>query len=91
VGRFKRQAFAYLLISKSGAFSSKAERRLMAIHKFTELGAGFKVAMKDLEIRGAGNILGTEQHGYINSIGFDLYCRLLRGAIDAYKKTLRGN
>lgn len=90
VGRFKRQAFAHLLISKTGAFSSKAERRLSAIYKFTELGSGFKIAMRDLEIRGAGNILGTEQHGYINSIGFDLYCRLLRGAIDTYRKTLRG-
>ena len=90
VGRFKRQAFAYLLISREGSFSSNAERRLSTIHQFTELGSGFKIAMKDLEIRGAGNILGTEQHGYINSIGFDLYCRLLRGAIDTYKKTLRG-
>lgn len=87
VGRFKRQAFAYLLISREGSFSSNAERRLSTIHQFTELGSGFKIAMKDLEIRGAGNILGTEQHGYINSIGFDLYCRLLRGAIDTYKKT----
>jgi transcription-repair coupling factor (superfamily II helicase) len=89
VGRFKRQAFAYLLISREGSFSSNAERRLSTIHQFTELGSGFKIAMKDLEIRGAGNILGTEQHGYINSIGFDLYCRLLRGAIDTYKKALR--
>ncbi len=89
VGRFKRQAFAYFLISRSGAFTTNATNRLEAIHKFTELGSGFKIAMRDLEIRGAGNILGTEQHGYINSIGFDLYCRLLRGAIDTYKKTLR--
>jgi transcription-repair coupling factor (superfamily II helicase) len=89
VGRFKRQAFSYLLTSKKDTFSSNAEKRLSTIHKFTELGSGFKVAMKDLEIRGAGNILGTEQHGYINSIGFDLYCRLLKGAVDAYKKTLR--
>lgn len=89
VGRFKKQAFAYFLGSKEGAYTSSAERRLDTIHKFTELGSGFKIAMKDLEIRGAGNILGTEQHGYINSIGFDLYCRLLRGAIDTYKKTLR--
>ncbi len=89
VGRFKRQAFAYFLISKKGTFTSNAERRLASINKFTELGSGFKIAMKDLEIRGAGNILGSEQHGYINSIGFDLYCRLLKGAIDAYKKTLR--
>jgi len=89
VGRFKRQAFAYFLISGKGPFTSNAERRLNSINKFTELGSGFKIAMKDLEIRGAGNILGSEQHGYINSIGFDLYCRLLRGAIDAYKKNLR--
>ena len=89
VGRFKRQAFAYLLVSRKGGFTQNAEIRLSTIHKFTELGSGFKVAMRDLEIRGAGNILGTEQHGYINSIGFDLYCRILRGAIDAYKKTLR--
>lgn len=89
VGRFKRQAYAYFLVSKRSGFTANAERRLSAIHKFTELGSGFKIAMRDLEIRGAGNILGTEQHGYINSIGFDLYCRLLRGAIEAYKKTLR--
>ena len=88
VGRFKRQAFAYFLISRSGAFTAKAENRLNVIHKFTDLGSGFKIAMKDLEIRGAGNILGTEQHGYINSIGFDFYCRLLRGAIDTHKQSL---
>ena len=89
VGRFNKQAFAYFLISRSGSFTSNAANRLDAIHKFTELGSGFKIAMKDLEIRGAGNILGTEQHGYINSMGFDLYCRLLGGAIDTYKKALR--
>jgi len=89
VGRFKKQAFAYLLLSRKGAFTSKASDRIEAIHRFTELGSGFRIAMKDLEIRGAGNILGTEQHGYINSIGFDLYCRLLRGAVDSYKKGLR--
>ncbi|MBL7070647.1 MAG: transcription-repair coupling factor [Candidatus Omnitrophica bacterium] len=89
VGRFKRQAYAYLLASKKGGFTRNAENRLSSISKFTELGSGFKIAMKDLEIRGAGNILGTEQHGYINSIGFDLYCRLLRGAVDTYKKSLR--
>jgi len=90
VGRFKRQAYAYMLFSKNETYTSDAANRLDAIHKFTELGSGFKIAMKDLEIRGAGNILGTEQHGYINSLGFDLYCRLLRSAIHAYKKTLRG-
>ncbi|MBN1871961.1 MAG: DEAD/DEAH box helicase, partial [Candidatus Omnitrophica bacterium] len=89
VGRFKKQAFAYLVISKKGTYTHNAARRLNTIHRFTELGSGFKIAMRDLEIRGAGNILGTEQHGYINSIGFDLYCRLLKGAVEAYKITLR--
>jgi len=89
VGRFKRQAFAYLVVSREGAFTTNAKNRLDTIHKFTELGSGFKIAMKDLEIRGAGNILGPEQHGYINTIGFDLYCRLLKGAVETYKKTLR--
>ena len=89
VGRFKKQAFAYLIMSKTGTQTTNAQARLDTIHKFTELGSGFKIAMKDMEMRGAGNILGAEQHGYINSIGFDLYCRLLKGAVDTYKKTLR--
>jgi len=88
VGRFKRQAFAYLFVPKGSAHGEKVSGRLDAIAKFTELGSGFKVAMRDLEMRGAGNILGTEQHGYINSIGFDLYCRLLKGAIGAVRKGL---
>ena len=65
--------------------SSESARRLSAIKKFQELGSGFKLAMEDLQIRGAGNILGTEQHGYINSVGFDMYCRLLKSAIESYK------
>ncbi|MBU4375993.1 MAG: transcription-repair coupling factor [Candidatus Omnitrophica bacterium] len=89
VGRFKRQAYAYLVMSKEGSSATLAQSRLDTIHKFTALGSGFRIAMKDLEMRGAGNILGSEQHGYINSIGFDLYCRLLKGAVSAYKKTLR--
>ncbi len=88
VGRFKKQAFAYLVMSKEGSRTTNAQSRLDTIHKFTELGSGFKIAMKDMEMRGAGNILGAEQHGYINSIGFDLYCRLLKGAVHAYKKSL---
>src|SRR5690606_41561123 len=63
-----------------------AEKRLQAIKEFTELGSGFKVALRDLEIRGAGNILGAEQHGFIASVGFELYCRLLEESI----KELRG-
>lgn len=89
VGRFKKQAFAYLIMSRSGAFTTNAKNRLDTVHKFTELGSGFKIAMKDLEMRGAGNILGAEQHGYINAVGFDLYCRLLKGAVETYRKTLR--
>ena len=58
---------------------------LQTIKKHQELGSGFKIAMQDLQIRGAGNILGTQQHGFIDSVGFDLYCRLLRDAISAFK------
>jgi transcription-repair coupling factor (superfamily II helicase) len=80
VGRSKEQAYAYLLVPPGKALTEAAERRLRAIEECDELGAGFKIAMRDLEIRGAGNILGPEQHGFILSIGFDLYCRLLEEA-----------
>jgi transcription-repair coupling factor (superfamily II helicase) len=85
VGRFLRAARAYLLIPKKFVLSSESQKRLTAIKRFRELGSGFKLAMEDLEIRGAGNILGTEQHGYIYSVGFDMYCRLLKSAIESYK------
>jgi transcription-repair coupling factor (superfamily II helicase) len=65
--------------------TAESQRRLDAIQKFKELGSGFKLAMEDLELRGAGNILGVQQHGYIYSVGFDLYCRLLKSAIESYK------
>ena len=91
VGRFTREAFAYLLIPKRFVLSAESEKRLHAIKKFQELGSGFKLAMEDLQIRGAGNLLGTEQHGYINSVGFDLYCRLLKNAIDGYNKRSKTN
>ncbi len=81
VGRFKNRACAYFLIPKGYVLTKESEKRLRAIEKFTELGAGFKIAMEDLEIRGAGNLLGVEQHGYIMAIGFDLYCRLLRDTV----------
>lgn len=81
VGRFNVKAYAYFLVPKGIVLDSEARRRLSAIEKYTELGAGFKIALEDLQIRGAGNILGTQQHGYIYQIGFDLYCRLLREAI----------
>ena len=70
-----------------GSFDPKmAEKRLAAIERFTELGSGFKIALEDLEIRGAGNLLGHEQSGFIHAVGFDLYCRMLRKAIDDQKK-----
>ena len=86
VGRFTRAAYAYLLIPKKYVLSAESQKRLVAIKKFQELGSGFKLAMEDLQIRGAGNLLGVEQHGYINAVGFDMYCRLLKAAIDSYKE-----
>lgn len=86
VGRFTRAAYAYLLIPKQFILTSESQKRLQAIMKFKELGSGFKLAMEDLELRGAGNLLGVEQSGYIYSVGFDLYCRLLKSAIESYKK-----
>ena len=85
VGRFTRAAYAYLLIPKNFVLNSESQKRLVAIKKFQELGSGFKLAMEDLQIRGAGNLLGTEQHGFINAVGFDLYCRLLKAAIDGMR------
>ncbi|MSR77009.1 MAG: transcription-repair coupling factor [Candidatus Omnitrophica bacterium] len=88
VGRYqeKRQAYAYFMVPKHSALSSTAEKRLSAIERFTELGSGFKIAMEDLEIRGAGNLLGHEQSGFIHAVGFDLYCRMLRKAIEDQEK-----
>ncbi|MCM8795334.1 MAG: transcription-repair coupling factor [Candidatus Omnitrophica bacterium] len=86
VGRFNRPAYAYFLIPKNEILDSDARRRLEAIRKYAYLGAGFKIAMEDLEIRGAGNLLGVEQHGFIQAVGFDLYCRLLREAVSTLKK-----
>ena len=77
VGRSIRLAYAWFLYPKKRALSELAEKRLQAIRDFTDLGAGFRIAMRDLEIRGAGNILGPEQHGHIVSVGFETYCRLL--------------
>jgi transcription-repair coupling factor (superfamily II helicase) len=81
VGRSSRQAFAYLTYKKDKVLSESAEKRLSAIREFTEFGAGFKIALRDLEIRGAGNILGVEQHGHLMSVGYDLYCKLLSAAV----------
>jgi transcription-repair coupling factor (superfamily II helicase) len=81
VGRGTHQAYAYFLYSKDTKLTPVAEKRLRAIFEATELGAGFRIAMKDLEIRGAGNLLGAEQSGFANAVGFDLYTRLLADAI----------
>lgn len=85
VGRSNRQAFAYLTYKKDKVLSEAAEKRLSAIREFTEFGSGFKIALKDLEIRGAGNILGAEQHGHMMAIGYDLYTKLLGAAIKELK------
>lgn len=87
VGRFNRPAYAYFMVPKNMVLEKDARKRLAAIQEYTALGSGFNIAMEDLEIRGAGNLLGLEQHGFISAVGFDLYCRLLREAIDTFKKT----
>jgi len=81
VGRAARQAYAYLLIPPTSPLTSTAKSRLQAIEEHTALGSGFHLAMRDLEIRGAGNLLGPQQHGFIEEVGFDLYCRLLDEAV----------
>ncbi|MCX5697808.1 MAG: transcription-repair coupling factor [Candidatus Omnitrophica bacterium] len=86
VGRFDRRAYSYFLIPRHGVLDTDARKRLDAIVEHTQLGSGFRIAMQDLEIRGAGNLLGIQQHGFILAVGFDLYCRLLREAIGTFKK-----
>jgi transcription-repair coupling factor (superfamily II helicase) len=85
VGRYKHRAYAYLLLDSDRSITPNAARRLKAIEEFTELGAGFKIAMRDLEIRGAGNILGTQQSGHIAAVGYELYCQLLENAVRTLK------
>jgi transcription-repair coupling factor (superfamily II helicase) len=91
VGRFSRAAYAYFLVPRNEVIDSDARKRLQAIQEYAYLGSGFKIAMEDLEIRGAGNILGIEQHGFISAVGFDLYCRLLREAVDNFNKMMKDN
>jgi transcription-repair coupling factor (superfamily II helicase) len=86
VGRYKHRAYCYLLLEEGKTLTSTAARRLKAIEEFSELGAGFKIALRDLEIRGAGNILGTEQSGHIAAVGYELYCHLLENAVRALKR-----
>jgi transcription-repair coupling factor (superfamily II helicase) len=85
VGRYKHRAYAYLLLDADRAITPNASKRLKAIEEFSELGAGFKIAMRDLEIRGAGNILGTQQSGHIAAVGYELYCSLLENAVRTMK------
>ncbi|MDE2484156.1 MAG: transcription-repair coupling factor [candidate division NC10 bacterium] len=85
VGRDKHRAYAYLLVPKDAALTEVAKRRLQVIAELTELGSGFKVAARDLEIRGAGNLLGPEQHGQIAAVGIDLYCRLIESTVKELK------
>ena len=85
VGRTNRIAYAYLTYRKDKVITEVAEKRLKAIKDFTELGSGFKVAMRDLEIRGAGNLMGSAQHGHMASIGYDLYCKMLEDTIKVIK------
>ena len=85
VGRSNQQAYAHLLIPSWKSLSKTAVRRLRAIEEFSELGSGFDISMRDMEIRGAGNLLGDQQHGHIIAVGFDLYCRLLDEAVQQIK------
>ncbi len=85
VGRYKHQAFAYLLLPRHATLLSDVRRRISAIKQYSSLGSGFRIAMRDLEIRGAGNLLGPEQSGHITAVGFELYCQLLKQSISALK------
>ena len=85
VGRSNRMAYAFLLYRRDKMLKEVAEKRLAAIREFTDLGSGFKIAMRDLEIRGAGNLLGAEQHGHMEAVGYDLYCKMLNEAVKQEK------
>jgi len=89
VGRFQsaRQAYAYFMVPKNWVLTQDAEKRLSAIERFSELGSGIKIAIEDLEIRGAGNVIGHEQSGFIYQVGFDLYCRMLKQAVEEEKQS----
>ena len=85
VGRYKHQAYAYLLLPRHAGLLTDARKRISAIKQYSSLGSGFKIAMRDLEIRGAGNLLGAQQSGHITAVGFDLYCQLLKQSIASIK------
>ena len=90
VGRSNRQAYAYFTVRQDKILSETAEQRLSAIREFTEFGAGFRIAMRDLEIRGAGNILGPEQHGHLATVGYDMYCKLMEETLLEAKNEMNG-
>jgi transcription-repair coupling factor (superfamily II helicase) len=90
VGRSNRTAYAFLMYKRDKMLKEVAEKRLMAIKEFTELGSGFKIAMRDLEIRGAGNLLGVKQHGHMEAVGYDLYCKMLSDAVAKQKGAPEG-
>jgi transcription-repair coupling factor (superfamily II helicase) len=85
VGRYKHQAFAYLLLPRHASLLTDVRKRISAIRQYSTLGSGFKIAMRDLEIRGAGNLLGAEQSGHITAVGFELYCQLLKQSVSSLK------
>jgi transcription-repair coupling factor (superfamily II helicase) len=85
VGRYKHQAYAYLLLPRHAGLLTDARKRISAIKQYSSLGSGFKIAMRDLEIRGAGNLLGAQQSGHITAVGFDLYCQLLKQSVASLK------
>jgi transcription-repair coupling factor (superfamily II helicase) len=85
VGRYKHRAYAYVLLPANRPITPIAARRLKAIEEYSHLGAGFRIALRDLEIRGAGNILGAEQSGHIQAVGYQMYCELLAGAVHRKK------
>ena len=89
VGRSNRTAYAFLMYKRNSILKEQAEKRLKAIREFTDLGSGFKIAMRDLEIRGAGNLLGAEQSGHMEAVGYDLYCKMLNEAVMAMKGVTR--
>ena len=89
VGRYKHQAYAYLLLPRHAQLLNDVRKRMTAIKQYSTLGSGFKIAMRDLEIRGAGNLLGSEQSGHITAVGFDLYCQLLKQSVSARSRASR--
>ena len=89
VGRSNRTAYAFLMYRRGKMLTEESEKRLKAIREFTQLGSGIRIAMRDLEIRGAGNVLGAEQHGHMEAVGYDLYCKLLNTAVKEEKGELQ--